>query len=192
MGFMETGMAVSHVTFGFGVVKETTADRVTALFQSGLKTILRDYLKPAEHNVTTKTLGCIGTPARITHVPAEAFVAYLQEVGFTLVVQIYKEEQLDRVREEYRNWTGGAELPDSCIYEYCNRESIFSREWRIRCPYAEEMPSCEPIMEGGTIGRGNISDSPHGLRYGNYVMFNYSSTVEELVRAGLRAYGVVV
>lgn len=179
------GGAVQHPVFGFGVVKElTSADRVTAQFTIGMKILMRAFVTPVEHNKTTKLIGCVGTPAKTTDVDVPTFVEYLNETGFHLEVYAFSPEQAERVRAEYRDWTG-TELPEKNLKIYDG--AGYSREWRLNCPYSDDMPCSTPIIEGGSIGRGHPSETPHGLRRGNTVGFYYSEMIEELVRAGLRA-----
>ena len=187
---MEKNQAVKHVTFGEGIVIEDNGgDRLKVRFTIGDKILLRGFVTLMEHTAKTKALCCAGTPVKTTLVSKLSFVNYLESEGYKLYVNAYRPEERLKAESEYREWSGGAELPDVCVGEYYspNKSTFGHHEWFLKCEYSDDMPCSLPIIEAGSIGKGNTSGPAHGLRNKGSVSFCFTETVEELVRAGLRA-----
>jgi hypothetical protein len=110
------------------------------------------------------------------------FASALQGQGYRLVLKYKGSQYLEQAEQEYANWTGGEQLPDSCVKQYGN---MFGREWTLVFVYQEGMPVPFPIEPMGTHG-GRPSAEPIGLSKGHVVTVNYPQIIGELVKSGLR------
>lgn len=131
----------------------------------------------------------------VSYKPIEAsgtygeFAAMLQRRGYSLTAELHDEDEYDPTLEEYTEWAGES-MPEDCIKIYPNRPgTVFWREWCLDFKYDRDMEIPFDLVREGTGGGGKgTARKPVGIIHmNNHVTVRYSSIVEALIRAGLRA-----
>ena len=113
------------------------------------------------------------------------FIGYLQSTAYTLHVVCRNEVQVMQAEEEYRDWSGGKELPEGtvlCAFDGSN----FDREWFLIFRYDPLIEYPFAVLERGTGGRKRQKFPVAWHRKGT-IESCYSAIAEAVVRAGLEA-----
>ena len=113
------------------------------------------------------------------------FVEYLKSSGYTLHVVCRTPEQVEAASSEYRDWSGGIELPSEAIRMSFDGTE-WDREWFLIFKYSPSIEYPFAVLERGTGGRKRQKNPVAWHRKGK-IESCYTAVAEQMVRAGLSA-----
>ena len=115
----------------------------------------------------------------------EGFVNFLKSTDYTLHVVCRTPEQVEKASAEYREWSGGSDLPEVAIKTSFDG-SEWDREWFLIFKYAPGIEYPFAVLERGTGGR-KRQKNPVAWHKTGKIESCYSAVAEQVVRAGLSA-----
>lgn len=173
---------------------EVTGEQM--LFKRAVVTVLEKGLNLSricdedDHEFTVKTSDLLPYHPIIGTGTYEEFATILQRRGYTLTAEIHEADELEPTQAEYITWTNGETLPDELVKLYPNRPgTVFWREWCLHYQWSSDFTAPFELVREGTGGGGHgLNRKQVGIIHKNgKVTVRYSSIIEKLIRAGLRA-----
>jgi hypothetical protein len=113
-----------------------------------------------------------------------SFAPWLSSEEYSLFVMVKPTKRI-LAENDYITWSGES-LPEECIREFREGSKFGGYEWILTFPFSDGGVYPFPIVLNGT-GGGGTGGTPTGILTGNTVRVNFTSIIEPLIRAGVKA-----